>query len=99
MVPGGERGGVHVPDEQTGLTGHGESGAAQRLPLQRADGPLTAVLQRGARGAAGTLQELHLNCPLCCFKGANVNMHCAVRVAFVSAGVPVGFVDLDGVVQ
>lgn len=62
VVPGGERGGVHVPDEQTGLTGHGESGAAQRLPLQRADGPLTAVLQRGARGAAGTLQDLHWNC-------------------------------------
>lgn len=43
-----------MPDEQTGLTGHGESGAAQRLPLQRTDGPLTAVLQRRARGAAGT---------------------------------------------
>ncbi len=42
-----------MPYEQTGLTGHGQSRATQRLPLQRTHRPLPAVLQRRRRRTAG----------------------------------------------
>lgn len=49
-----------MPDEQTGLTGHGQSRATQRLPLQSAHRPLAAVLQRRRRRAAAQHSHKHI---------------------------------------